>query len=79
MDIVKQIRISTCAIQNNMPKVEGKHLIFKTSIARMKTHLLIDNSSEAKLIKESFVHTNKLLIFKLEKYINLTLGNSKMV
>ena len=45
----------------------------------MKTYLLIDNSSEAKLIDEFFAHTNKLSILKLEKYINSTLGNSKVV
>ena len=45
----------------------------------MKTCLLVDNGSEAKLIDESFACTNKLSIFKLEKCINLILGNSKVV
>ena len=45
----------------------------------MKTSLFVNNSSEAKLINNSFARTNKLSIFKLEKYINLTLGNGKVV
>ena len=62
-----------------MPKIEGKHLIFKASIIEIKTCLLIDNGSETKLIDKFFTYTNKLSIFKLEKYINLTLENSKIV
>ena len=79
MDAVKQVRISTCIIQNDVLKVEGKHLIFKTSIAGMKTYLLVDNGNKAKLINESFAHTNKLSIFKLEKYINLMLKNGEVL
>ena len=62
-----------------MPKIEGKHLVFKASIATIKTRLLIDNGSEAELIDESFVRTQKLSIFKLRKKIKLTLGNGEVV
>ena len=75
----KRIRISTCAIQNNVAKVKSKHLVFKTSIAGIYTCLLIDNSSEAKLIDKSFAHSNKISTFQLEKPIQLTLGNGKVV
>ena len=75
----KRVRISTCAIQNNIAKVEGKHLVFKTSIAGIHTHLLIDNDSEAELIDKFFVHSNKISPFQLEKPIQLTLGNSKVL
>ena len=61
-----------------MPKVKDKHLIFKASIIGIKTHLLVDNSSEAKLINKFFVCTNKLSTLKLEKYINLILRNDKI-
>ena len=40
-----RVRISMCAIQNDVAKVKGKHLVFKTSIAGIYTHLLIDNGS----------------------------------
>ena len=62
-----------------MPKIEGKHLVFKASIAGIKTRLLIDNGSEAKLINKSFVRTQKISTFKLRKKIKLTLGNGKVV
>ena len=75
----KQVRISTCAIQNNVAKVKGKHLVFKTNIAEIHTCLLIDNSSETKLIDKSFAHLNKISTFQLEKPIQLMLGNSKVV
>ena len=29
-------------MRNNVPKVDGEHLIFKTSIAGVKTRLLVD-------------------------------------
>ena len=45
----------------------------------MKTHLLVDNGSKAKLINESFAHINKFSIFKLEKCIYLMLGNGEIV
>ena len=51
----KQVRISACAIQDDVPKIEGKHLMFKASIAEIKTCLLSDNSSKAELIDKSFV------------------------
>ena len=62
-----------------MPKIEGKHLVFKASIAGIKTRLLIDNGSEAELINKSFVRTQKLSTFKLKKKIKLTLGNGEVV
>ena len=79
MDAKKQVKVSTCAIQNNVLKVESKHLIFKASIAKMKTYLFVDNGNEAKFIDKFFVHTKKLSTFKVEKYINLILKNSKVV
>ena len=66
-------------IQNNVVKVEGKHLVFKTSIAGIHTCLLIDNDSEVELIDKSFVRTNKICTFQLEKPIQLMLENGKMV
>ena len=66
-------------MRNNVLKINGKHLIFKTSIAGVKTCLLVDNRSEAKLINKSFVRANKILSFKLEKPINLTFENGKVV
>ena len=68
-----------CAIQNDVTKVEGKHLVFKISIAGIHSRLLIDNSSEAKLIDKSFAHLNKISTFQLEKPIQLTLENGKVV
>ena len=62
-----------------MLKVESKYLIFKTNIAGMKTRLLVDNGSKAKLIDEFFVCTNKFSIFKLERCINLMLENGKVI
>ena len=62
-----------------MPKIEGKHLVFKASVAGMKTRLLIDNGSEAELIDESFVRTQRIDTFKLKKRIKLTLGNREVV
>ena len=75
----KWVKISTCAIQNDMTKVEGKHLVFKTSIAGIHTCLLIDNDSTAKLIDKSFACSNKINTFQLEKPIQLTLRNSEVV
>ena len=73
------IRVSTSAVKNNLSKIEDKHLIFKTSIAGMKTCLLIDNKSDIKLIDKFFVYTNKILSFKLNKSINSTFENGKVV
>ena len=73
------VKVSTCAVRNNMPKVEGKYLIFKTSIAGVKIYLLIDNRSKIELIDEFFIYANKIPFFKLEKPINFTLGNKKTV
>ena len=75
----RQVRISTYAIQNDVTKIEGKHFVFKNSIAGIHTCLLIDNSSEAKLIDESFAYLNKISTFQLEKPIQLTLGNGKVI
>ena len=58
-------------MKNNVLKINGKYLIFKTSIAGVKTHLLVDNGSEAELIDESFVHANKIPFFKPKKPLTL--------
>ena len=58
--IKKWVRISTCAIQNNVAKVKGKHPVFKTNITGIHTCLLIDNSREAELIDKSFARSNKI-------------------
>ena len=68
-----------CAIRDDVPKIKGKHLVFKSSINGIKTRLLVDNGSETKLIDESFVRTNKISTFKLKKAIKLTLGNGEVV
>ena len=75
----KRVRISTCAIQNNVAKVEGKHLVFKSSIAGIHTCLLIDNSNKAELIEKSFACSDKISTVQLEKPIQLTLGNGEVV
>ena len=75
----KRVRISACAIRDDVPKIKGKHLVFKASIAGIKTCLLIDNGTEAELINESFVRTQKIDTFKLAKRIKLTLGNGEVV
>ena len=62
-----------------MVKIERKHFVFKASIAGIKTGFLINNSSEAELINESFVHTQKINTFKLKMKIVLTLGNKEVV
>ena len=62
-----------------MPKIESKHLVFKASVAGMKTRLLIDNGSEAELINKSFVRTQRIDTFKLKKQIKLTLGNEEVI
>ena len=46
----KRVQISACTVQNSVPKVEGKHLIFKASVAEIRTRLFVDNGNEAKLI-----------------------------
>ena len=46
----KRVQISACTVQNSVFKVEGKHLIFKASVAGIKTHLFVDNSSKIELI-----------------------------
>ena len=75
----KWVRISTCAIQNNVAKVKGKHLVFKTSITGIHICLLIDNISKAKLINKLFARSNKISTFQLEKPIQLMLGNNKVI
>ena len=62
-----------------MLKIESKHLVFKAGIAGIQTRLLIDNGSKAELIDKSFVRTQKISTFKLEKKIKLTLGNGEVV
>ena len=75
----KRVRVSTCAVRDDVPKIESKHLVFKASIAGIKTCLLIDNGSKAELIDKSFVRTQKISTFKLRKKIKLTLGNGEVV
>lgn len=74
----KIVKVLIYAMQNNISKIEGKHLIFKVSIAKMKTRLLINNGSKTEFIDEFFVHTNKILILKLEKTINFIFENGKI-
>ena len=62
----KRVQISACTVQNSVPKMEGKHLIFKANVAGIKTYLLVDNGSKAKLIDQSFVRANKISTFKLK-------------
>ena len=62
-----------------MSKIEGKHLVFKASIAGMKTRLLIDNDNEAELIEKSFVRTQGVDTFRLKKKIKLTLRNGEVI
>ena len=62
-----------------MPKIEGKHFVFKASVARMKTRLLIHNGSKAELIDKFFVRTQRIDTFKLKKQIKLTLGNGDVI
>lgn len=51
----KCVQIFACAVQNDVPKIENKHLAFKASVAKMKTHVFIDNDSKAKLNNKFFV------------------------
>ena len=77
--INKTVKVFMCAIGNDVPKIKGKHLVFKSNINGIKTYLLVDNSSETKLIDRFFVRTNKISTFKLKKAIKLTLGNGEVV
>ena len=47
-----------------MPKIKGKHLVFKASIAKIKTCLLTENGSKA---NKSFVHTQNIDTFQTDK------------
>ena len=58
-----------------MPKIESKHLIFKTNVAGIKTCLLVDNGSKVELIDKFFVRTSKISTFKLKTQIRFELGN----
>ena len=75
----KCVQISACIVQNSVPKIEGKDFIFKASIAGIKTCLLVDNGSKAKLIDQSFVRINKISTFKLKQQIKLELENEDTV
>ena len=75
----KRVQISAYIVKNSVLKIKSKHLIFKASVAGIKTHLLIDNGSKAKLIDKSFVHTNRMSIFKLKTQIRLELDNGEKV
>ena len=77
--ISRIIKVSICAVRKNIPKVKSKYLIFKTSIAKVKIYLLVDNKNEVELINKFFMHANKIPFFKLEKSINFTIRNSKIV
>lgn len=76
---IRTVRVSACAVRDDVAKIEGQHLIFKASIGGIKSRLLIDNGSEAELIDESFMRTNKIPTFKLEKPIKLALANGEVV
>ena len=76
---IKRVQISACIIRNSVPKVKGKHFIFKANVAGIKTRLLIDNSSKTKLIDQFFVRANKISTFKLKQKIKLELKNGEMV
>ena len=58
-------------MRNNIFEIKGKYLIFKTGIAKMKTHLPIDNKSKAKLIDEFFVYANKILFSNWKNLLTL--------
>lgn len=58
-------------------KVTGQHLIFKSYVNGVKIKIFIDNGSEVEFIDKSYAHRHKFNIFKLEKRINLILGNEK--
>ena len=78
-EIGKIVRVIICAMRNNMLKIKSKYLIFKTSIAGVKTCLLIDNRSEAEFMDEFFVCANKTLTFELENLFDFIFRNSKIV
>ena len=73
------IKVSTCTMGNNMSKVNGKYLIFKTRIVKMKLFLLIDNRSKTELINKFFMYANKIPFFELKKLISFILKNDKVV
>ena len=62
-----------------MPKIAGKHFIFKANIVEIRSCLLIDNGNEVELIDKFFVHTNKIGTFKLKTQIRLELNNKEVV
>ena len=66
-EAIKCVRISIGAVQNNVSKIKGKHFVFKANVAEIKTRVLIDNSSKAKLINEFFVRLHGISTFKLTK------------
>ena len=77
---IKQIgKILKIPMKNHVSKVKGEYLIFKTSIIRVRTCLLVDNKNEAEIIDQSFVYANKIPYFKLEESINLILKNNEFV
>ena len=73
------IKVLTCAVRNNVLKIKSKYLIFKSSIAEVKTCLLVDNKNVTKFIDKFFVCVNKISTFKLEKAIDFILENGKVV
>ena len=78
-EIGRIVRISTYIVGNDVFKVKSEYLIFKTSIANMKTYLLVDNENEAEFIDKSFIHANKISFSKLKELINFIFRNSKIV
>ena len=75
----KHVQISAYVVTNRVSKIEGKKLIFKASVAGIKTRLPVDNGSKAELIDKFFVRTNKISIFKLKAQIRLEIGNREMM
>ena len=66
-------------MRDDVSKIEGKHLVFKASVAKIKTRVLIDNGSKVELIDESFVRLHGISTFKLTKKIKLKLGNRDLM
>ena len=73
---IKEIEYQKTAEKNINRKI-GQHLVFKPFVNGRKVKTLIDNGSEAELIDRSYAHRCKFNIFKLEKGVNLILGNGK--
>ncbi|MCJ1423588.1 hypothetical protein MMC29_001472, partial [Sticta canariensis] len=66
--------VSTCVVQDSVPKIQSKHLVLKASVAEIKTRLLVDNDSKAEFIDEFFVRMHQISTFKLNKNVKLELN-----